>query len=148
MGRAKKKKAVKANSRLKIPVALGMMMTLILLGMYIYGVFPFARVREKNFFAQVKLRETRKTMPPELFSGSTAEAYRIAQLIPQVIDSIYCYCRCDIAFGHKSLLSCYVDDHAAKCGICQKEALYAYSLYKNGLSIEEINKKIDERYRN
>lgn len=60
-----------------------------------------------------KLRETRATLSPILFVGQPAEAYDIAKEIPEVLDQLYCYCRCAENFGHKSLLSCYVDNHAA-----------------------------------
>jgi hypothetical protein len=59
--------------------------------------------------------ETRPTLSPALFSDTyIAETYRIAQEIPNVLDSLYCYCYCDKdPFYHVSLLSCYVDKHAA-----------------------------------
>jgi hypothetical protein len=60
--------------------------------------------------------ETRATLDPGMFSDSRVkEAYRIAKDIPWILDSIYCYCKCEEspAFRHKSLLSCYVDNHAA-----------------------------------
>ena len=60
-----------------------------------------------------KLRETRPTLSPALFVGRAAEAYRVAKKIPEVLDHLYCYCRCAENFGHKSLLSCYVDKHAS-----------------------------------
>ena len=59
------------------------------------------------------LHETRPTLPPAMFSGKVREAYTIAQQIPEVLDQLYCYCRCRENFGHKSLLSCYVDTHAS-----------------------------------
>ncbi len=58
--------------------------------------------------------ETRATLDPNLFKDARVKkAYQVAKDIPWVLDSIYCYCYCDVAFKHKSLLSCYVDDHAA-----------------------------------
>jgi hypothetical protein len=58
--------------------------------------------------------ETRATLDPNLFKdGRVKKAYQVAKDIPWVLDSIYCYCHCDVFFKHKSLLSCYVDDHAA-----------------------------------
>ena len=60
--------------------------------------------------------ETRTTLDPGLFGDpGVKRAYEIAREIPWVLDSIYCYCRCEEspAFRHKSLLSCYVDNHAA-----------------------------------
>lgn len=60
--------------------------------------------------------ETRSTLDPGIFPDpQVKQAYRIAKDIPWVLDSIYCYCACEEspAFRHKSLLSCYVDNHAA-----------------------------------
>ena len=60
--------------------------------------------------------ETRQTLDPNRFSDSRVRAaYQVAKEIPWVLDSIYCYCACEEspAFKHKSLLSCYVDNHAA-----------------------------------
>lgn len=60
--------------------------------------------------------ETRATIDPNSFGDPRVrEAYRAAKEIPWVLDSIYCYCRCEESsvFKHKSLLSCYVDNHAA-----------------------------------
>lgn len=60
--------------------------------------------------------ETGAVLDPNMFTDPSArKAYTIAKEIPWVLDSIYCYCRCEEspAFRHKSLLSCYVDRHAA-----------------------------------
>lgn len=59
--------------------------------------------------------ETRPTLSPAQFSyPKVAEAYQIAKDIPHVLDSVFCYCYCsEKPFYHKSLLSCYVDMHAA-----------------------------------
>jgi len=61
----------------------------------------------------ISLRETRPTLPPESFQGKTRRAYEVAREIPEVLDGLYCYCRCRENFGHKNLLSCYVDTHAS-----------------------------------
>lgn len=61
--------------------------------------------------------ETRDTLDPMMFSEpQVREAYAAAKKIPWILDSIYCYCRCKESpvFKHKSLLSCYVDDHASQ----------------------------------
>ena len=58
-------------------------------------------------------RETRTPLSPALFVGKTATAYRAAQEIPDVLDQLYCYCECDKHMGHLTLLSCFVDSHAA-----------------------------------
>lgn len=64
----------------------------------------------------IRRGETRPTLDPKLFRDARVRtAYQVAKEIPWVLDSIYCYCFCaeSLAFKHKSLLSCYVDDHAA-----------------------------------
>jgi hypothetical protein len=59
--------------------------------------------------------ETRATLDPNLFQDPRVrQAYRIAKDIPWVLDSIYCFCYCEESFGHKSVLSCYVDTHASE----------------------------------
>ena len=61
--------------------------------------------------------ETRATLDPAQFDDpEIRKAYQVAKEIPWVLDSIYCYCFCQEspAFRHKSLLSCYVDLHAAR----------------------------------
>ncbi|TAL25879.1 MAG: hypothetical protein EPN94_04365 [Nitrospirae bacterium] len=60
--------------------------------------------------------ETRATVDPSVYKDARVKkAYQVAKEIPWVLDSIYCFCYCEEspAFKHKSLLSCYVDNHAA-----------------------------------
>ncbi len=60
--------------------------------------------------------ERRQTLNPDLFNDPVIrKAYQVAKEIPWILDSIYCYCYCEESpqFRHKSLLSCYVDNHAA-----------------------------------
>lgn len=61
----------------------------------------------------VARRETRPTLDPARFVGKAARAHQVAREIPDVLDRLYCYCECDKHLGHKSLLSCYTDGHAA-----------------------------------
>lgn len=82
------------------------------------------------------------TLDPEKFNGKTRDAYRIAREAPQLIAQLPCYCYCDRGFGHKSLHSCYVDDHAAHCAVCVDEVLIAYDLQKRGLSPQQIRDQI------
>lgn len=58
--------------------------------------------------------ETRATLDPNLFKDARVKsAYQAAREVPWLLDSLICYCGCEESFHHKSLLSCYVDDHAA-----------------------------------
>ncbi len=52
------------------------------------------------------------TLPPQLFSGRTAQAYGVAAEIPDILAGLACYCGCDRSSGHRHLLDCFADDHA------------------------------------
>lgn len=90
--------------------------------------------------------ETRPTLSPALFFGKTSNSYKVAQEIPEVLDSLFCYCYCKPNFGHKSLLTCFVDEHGANCDICINEAIRAGELHKAGKTIPEIRAAIDKEF--
>ncbi|MBI5888216.1 MAG: hypothetical protein HZB82_05845 [Deltaproteobacteria bacterium] len=96
--------------------------------------------------ADLRGGETRQTLDPAQFTGAVADAYRIAGEIPQILDSMHCYCECKKHFGHKSLLTCYVDEHAKNCDACMDEAFMAYELHKQGKDVLTIRKAVDEHY--
>ena len=81
-------------------------------------------------------------LAPEQFSGKAREAYQAVRATPQLIAQMPCYCHCDRSLGHKSLHSCFEDDHAATCATCIDEALMAYQLQKRGISPEQIREQI------
>ncbi len=91
-------------------------------------------------------RETKTPLSPALFVGQTQTAYRVAQEIPDVIDQMYCYCECDKHSAHVTLLSCFTDNHAAECDICQDEALDAAKMKTQGYTVAEIRSRIDGKY--
>jgi Protein of unknown function with PCYCGC motif len=70
------------------------------------------------------------TLDPTSFTGITRDAYRAAREIPVTLAQLPCYCHCDQGFGHKSLYSCFEDDHASHCDVCVREALLALKLEK------------------
>ncbi len=83
------------------------------------------------------------TLAPEKFPDKTREAYLAARDIPQTLAQLPCYCYCDRGMGHKSLHSCFEDDHAAHCDVCTNEALLAYRLQKaQHLSAKQIRERI------
>ena len=87
------------------------------------------------------------TLEPEKFTGPTRDAYRAAKEIPVTIAQLPCYCHCDRGFGHKSLYSCFEDDHAAHCAVCVNEALLALKLEKEQkLSPAQIRQMIIAQY--
>lgn len=96
--------------------------------------------------AKLRGGETRATLSPLNYTGTTAMAYQAAKEIPEILDSMYCYCDCKKHFGHKSLLTCYVDEHAVNCDICIEEALMAYDLHKQGLDVVSIRDAVDKKF--
>ncbi|HJR07890.1 MAG TPA: CYCXC family (seleno)protein [Pyrinomonadaceae bacterium] len=92
-----------------------------------------------------------KNLPPVLsaaqFTGKTRMAYAAVKEIPQTIAQIPCYCYCDEGFGHKSLQTCFTDEHAAHCAVCVEEALLAYRLQKEErLTPAQIRERIVAQY--
>jgi hypothetical protein len=85
-------------------------------------------------------------LPAELFQGRAREAYAAAAEIPDVLAGLACYCGCKKSYGHRHLLDCFTDDHAATCGHCVNEALDAHSLFMTGTPPDEIRKFIDQKY--
>ncbi len=87
-----------------------------------------------------------KTLPPERFrEGKTRYAYQVAARIPKTLAQLPCYCPCD-RVGHKSLLHCYADEHAAYCDICQDSALWAEKRMKENAAIATIRQELANRY--
>jgi len=87
------------------------------------------------------------TLSPQQFAGKTRAAYLAVSEIPETIAQLPCYCHCDVGFGHKSLHTCFTDDHASHCAVCVDEALLAYSLHKEGrLAPEQIRERIVAQY--
>lgn len=89
------------------------------------------------------------TLDPERFTGLTRDAYRAVRQIPTTIAQLPCYCHCDEGFGHKSLYSCFEDDHAAHCAVCVNEALLALTLERQQkLNPAQIRERIVAQYSN
>lgn len=87
------------------------------------------------------------TLDPANFTGITRDAYRAVREIPVTIAQLPCYCHCDQGFGHKSLYSCFEDDHASHCDVCVREALLALKLEKEQkLSPAQIRETIVKQY--
>lgn len=87
------------------------------------------------------------TLEPARFFGKAKEAYMVAKQIPETLAQLPCYCHCDQGFGHKSLHTCFVDDHAAHCAVCVDEALLAYRLQREEkLTPDQVRERIVEKY--
>jgi hypothetical protein len=73
-------------------------------------------------------------------------AYEMAREIPDVLDGLYCYCRCQKTLGHRSLLSCYESKQAAGCWSCQGQMKLAYKLHHRGQTLTEIRAEEDKQF--
>jgi hypothetical protein len=73
---------------------------------------PSASERDATASARATRQELRPTLEPASFTGKARRAYEVARQIPDVLDRLKCFCRCD-PYGHRTLLSCYTDSHAA-----------------------------------
>ncbi|HEV2224343.1 MAG TPA: CYCXC family (seleno)protein [Candidatus Acidoferrales bacterium] len=79
------------------------------------------------------------TLPAHNFTDPlTKKAYGYAAKIKPVLYQLPCYCHCDQAVGHTSLLSCYRDQHGAECEVCKKELFYAYEQNRGGKTAPQI----------
>jgi hypothetical protein len=134
----------RVNKKRISSIALGLLVCLIVGGVYVAtkpGVTVPPVAPATGF-----LVETRPIMSDALFTGRVAEAYRIAAEIPKVIDSLFCYCYCKKNHQHKTLLTCYTNKHGSKCDICLGEVFYAYELYNQGKTLDEIVIAVDKKF--
>ncbi len=91
-------------------------------------------------------------------SAASLRAYTVALRIPEVLETIPCYCGCvsmeHLAVSHKHLRDCFVfddgafDDHASYCDICVYEALDVEKWYGEGVPVKDIRARIDAKYGN
>jgi hypothetical protein len=97
--------------------------------------------------------EKRPILDPKLFTtGYEPEArrgYEIAREMPATLDLLHCFCECKESpvFHHRTLLTCYTDQHAAGCGICLREAMMAADLKKQGASDEQIEALVEGSFK-
>jgi hypothetical protein len=99
--------------------------------------------------------ERRGTLDPKLFTDTriyepeVPRAYEIARKYPATLDRLHCFCECQESpkFKHKTLLTCFTDEHAAGCGICIKEALLAAELKGRGASDGEIETLVEGSFK-
>jgi Protein of unknown function with PCYCGC motif len=86
------------------------------------------------------------TLEPNLFSENKAAfvAYSIAGKIRELLYQEPCYCGCDRAVGHESLLDCYTGRHGVTCGKCQIEVFFIYEASKRGLNAAQIRTEMEQ----
>ena len=99
------------------------------------------------FFAIApNMRDLPPTLPPERFEGETRRAYQMAREMPEMLAQLPCFCYCDTT-GHKSLHSCFEDEHSAGCSICLDSCLLAGKLKKEGVEVAQIRERLIAKYR-
>lgn len=98
-----------------------------------------------HFTEAPPLASLKPTLPPEQFTGKVKKAYQVAKEIPQTLAQLPCFCYCD-SIGHKSLHSCYEDDHATGCTVCVDSALIASELKQQGVSDSEVRDRLIAKY--
>jgi hypothetical protein len=76
------------------------------------------------------------------------EAYAAARSYPELFDGVYCACRCDKSMDHRSLLSCFESRQAVGCMACREEAELVARLARDGKTLTEIRRAVDEEFAN
>ncbi len=137
-------KRSKINKKRSSKIAMVVFVCLVVVGVYV-GTKPSVKVQPVAP-ATGTLIETRPILTDAMFIGRVAEAYRIAAEIPKVLDSLFCYCYCKKNHNHKTLLTCYTNRHGSKCDICLNEVFYAYELYNQGKTLDEIVVAVDKKF--
>lgn len=103
--------------------------------------------RVPRFQMAEEVKALAPTLAPASFIGKTRQAYQVAREIPETLAQLPCYCYCDQSVGHKSLHSCFTDNHASMCAVCVDEALLAYKLRKErNMTPEQVRQVIVEQY--
>lgn len=74
------------------------------------------------------------------------EAYAAARTHPEIFDGVYCACECDKSMNHRSLLSCFESRQAIGCGACREEGELVGRLARDGKTLEEIRRAVDEEF--
>lgn len=97
-------------------------------------------------FAMDTKEQLKPVLNPEKYFGKAKLGYMAAQRCPEICAKLFCYCGCDVTDEHGSLLDCFTSDHGVDCYICQEEALVALQMKKEGKSLAEIQKVIDQSY--
>ena len=86
------------------------------------------------------------TLDPNQFVGPVREAYKFARKDPALLAQLHCYCGCDKAEGHQSLLDCYRGMHASACEVCTGEALLAKRMSEQGSPVDQIRDAIRRNF--
>jgi hypothetical protein len=96
------------------------------------------------YHAQPPTEALPETMVPAQFDNPVIEnAYALAAKVRKVLYQQPCYCHCDRAHGHGSLLDCFTSTHGSMCNICTGEVLYSYEQTRAGKTPAQIREGIE-----
>lgn len=87
-----------------------------------------------------------EVLEPGQFFGMASFGYASAKAHPEIMEKLFCYCGCDLTDKHNTLLDCFTSMHGVDCHICQEEAILALKMNKDGASMADIQKAVDEKY--
>src|ERR1700745_2133342 len=91
------------------------------------------------YHAQPPTEALPETLDPAQFDNPVVKnSYALAAKVKKVLYQQPCYCHCDRAHGHTSLLSCFTSTHGSMCNVCMGEALYSYEQMRKGKTPAQI----------
>ncbi len=83
----------------------------------------------------------------QLYNRAALPVYDQIREIPEIADSIHCYCGCADLPEYYSLLTCYEEGGMAQgCDICQGQGRLVYRRHKEGQTLDQIRRAIDARF--
>lgn len=74
------------------------------------------------------------------------EAYAAARTHPEIFDGVFCACECHESMNHRSLLSCFESRQAIGCAACREEGELVGRLARDGKTLDEIRRAVDEEF--
>jgi hypothetical protein len=96
------------------------------------------------YHAQPPTEALPDTLDPAQFDNPVVKnSYALAGKVKKVLYQQPCYCHCDRAHGHASLLSCFTSTHGSMCNVCMGEALYSYEQTRKGKTPAQIRDGIE-----
>ena len=87
------------------------------------------RIRPSGASTNAQVLDPRQFVRPEV-----QRAYAIAYKIPEVLNKLYCWCRCENRGIHRSNLACFEDKMGVDCGVCRGTAEIAYKMTREGVT--------------
>ncbi len=148
MSKKKSKKKTGRNAPAKKKGGTSLRAALVISGIITVVAIVFFATRPQTDNSRIsgQLLETRPVASASRYSGRIASAYRKAAEIPEIVDMQFCYCYCKKNFGHKTLLTCFTNEHGSMCDTCMNEVFRSYELHKKGVPKNRIKEAIDAEF--